>query len=67
MTHKSRSTSLALAILLGVTQRSVSDRWVMLASRGPSPSVPAADLSGDGVVDGVDLGMPLAAWGSCQE
>jgi hypothetical protein len=37
----------------------------MLAAWGPVLDHPAADLNGDGLVDGADLGLMLSAWGPC--
>ena len=34
---------------------------------GQSPPCPAADLNGDCVVNGADLGLLLGAWGLCPE
>jgi hypothetical protein len=48
-------TSEALTVML------TADRSIVIDHAGP-PSCPA-DLTGDGVVDGADLGLVLSAWG----
>jgi hypothetical protein len=49
-------TSDALTVML------MADRSIVIDHAGP-PSCPA-DLTGDGVVDGADLGLVLSAWGA---
>jgi hypothetical protein len=48
----------------GATTRDVAVAWIM-----PETSPPArpADLNGDGVVDGADLGLLLLSWGTAGE
>ncbi len=54
-TIQAMRTSEALTVMLS------ADRSIVIDHAGP-PSCPA-DLTGDGVVDGADLGLILSAWG----
>jgi hypothetical protein len=55
-TIQAMRTSEALTVML------TADRSIVIDHAGP-PSCPA-DLTGDGVVDGADLGLVLTAWGN---
>jgi hypothetical protein len=55
-TIQAMRTSEALTVML------TADRSIVIDHAGP-PSCPA-DLTGDGVVDGADLGLVLSAWGN---
>jgi hypothetical protein len=55
-TIQAMRTSEALTVMLS------TDRSIVIDHAGP-PSCPA-DLTGDGVVDGADLGLILSAWGN---